>query len=127
MRLEVYLIILLPFLVKTSNITTELTVGTTTKTSTTEMNSTTEIENAKKKSKTGMIIMMSIAPGIVISVMSGKMIYSRRKKKCLLQNNQGMQAAGNDPTADACKGENSRMILFEAYKIFSHDTNHGDF
>ena len=106
MRLEVYLIILLPFLVKTSNITTELTVGTTTKTSTTEMNSTTEIENAKKKSKTGMIIMMSIAPGIVISVMSGKMIYSRRKKKCLLQNNQAMQAACNDPNADSSKGEN---------------------
>ena len=106
MRLEVYLLILLPFFVKTSNITTELTVGTTTKTSTTEMNSTTEIENAKKKSKTGMIIMMSIAPGIVISVMSGKMIYSHRKKKCLIQNNQGMQAACNDATADASKGEN---------------------
>ena len=108
MRLEVYLIILLPFLVKTSNITTELTVGTTTKTSTTEMNSTTEkteIENAKKKSKTGMITMMAIAPGIVISVMSGKMIYSHRKKKCILRNDQAMQAAGNDPTADAGKGE----------------------
>ena len=106
MRLELHLLILLPFFVKTSNITTQLSVGTTTKTSTTEMNSTTEIENAKKKSKTGMIIMMSIAPGIVISVMSGKMIYSHRKKKCLIQNNQGMQAACNDATADASKGEN---------------------
>ena len=99
-----YLLILLPFFVKTSNITTQLSVGTT-KTSTTEMISTTQIINAKKQSKTGMITMMSIAPGIVISVMSGKMIYSHRKKKCILRNDQAMQAAGNDPTADAGKGE----------------------
>ena len=94
------------------------------------MNSTTEkteIENAKKKSKSGMITMMAIAPGIVISVMSGKMIYSHRKKKCILQNDQGMQAAGNDLTVDASKGENSRKILFEAYKTLSHDSNYGDF
>ena len=109
MRLEVYLLILLPIFVKTSNITTQFSMSTTTKTTTTEMNSTTEkpeIENAKKKSKTGMITMMAIAPGIVISVMSGKMIYSHRKKKCLLQNDQDMQAACNDATADASKGEN---------------------
>jgi len=109
MRLEMYLLILLPTFVKTSNITTQLSVSATTKTTTTEMNSTTEIENVKKQSKTGMITMMSIAPGIAISVMSGKMIYSHRKKKCILQNDQGMQAAGNIQTAnDADKGEISR-------------------
>lgn len=124
-----YLSILLPLFVKTSNITTQISVVATTKTTTTGMDSTTEktaTENPKKQSKTGMITMMAIAPGIVISVMSGKMIYSHRKKKCILQNDQGMQAAGNDPTVDASKGENSKMILFEAYKTYSHDTNDDD-
>ena len=113
MKLEIFLLISLPFFAKTSNITTKLSVRTTTKTTTTEMNSTTEktvTENSKKQSKTGMITMMAIAPGIVISVMSGKMIYSRRQKKCLAQNCQAMQAAGNFQTADAAKGEVLRMF-----------------
>ena len=111
-----YLLILLPFFVKTSNITTQLSVGTTTKTTTTGMDSTTErtaTENPKKQSKTGMITMMAIAPGIVISIMSGKMIYSHRQKKCLAQNDQAMQAAGNVQTAkDADKGEIFRNLRF---------------
>ena len=113
MKLEIFLLILLPIFVKTSNTTTQFSVVTTTKITTTEMNSTTEktvTENSKKQSKTGMITMMAIAPGIVISVMSGKMIYSRRQKKCLAQNCQAMQAAGNFQTADAAKGEILRMF-----------------
>ena len=104
---------LLAIFVKTSNITTQLSVRTTTKITTIDMDSTTEktvTENSKKRSKTGMITMMAIAPGIVISVMSGKMIYSRRQKKCLVQNDQSMQAAGNVQIADAAKGETFKML-----------------
>ena len=77
------------------------------------MNSTTAntvTENLKKRSKTGMITMMAIAPGIVISVMSGKMIYSRRQKKCLVQNDHAMQADGYVQTADAAKGKILKML-----------------
>ena len=118
MKLEIHLLILLPAFVKTSNITTQLSVSSTTKPSTTETNSTTEKaleENSKKRNQTGMITMMAIAPGIVISVMSGQMIYSRRQKKCLAQNDQAMQSAGNVP--DTNKGEISKKPFFTLLKI----------
>ena len=111
MELEIFLLILLPIFVKTSNISTQLSVSSTTKTTTTEWTTEKTVEeSSKKQSKTGMITMMAIAPGIVISVMSGKMIYSRRQKKCLVQNDQAMQAAGNVQTADAAKGEILKML-----------------
>ena len=117
MKLKIYLLVLLPVFVKTSNITTQSSVISTTKSTTIETNSTTEKtleENSKNRNQTGMITMMAIAPGIVISVMSGKMIYSRRQKKCLARNDLAMQAAGHVP--DANKGEIGKKPIFLFYQ-----------
>ena len=56
-----------------------------------------ELDSVKKSNKMSIIPMIAIAPGIAISVMSGKMIYSRRQKKC---NNQCLQPAGDLPATE---------------------------
>ena len=56
-----------------------------------------ELNDVEKSNKMSMIPMIAIAPGIAISVMSGKMIYSRRQKKC---NNQCLQPTGDLPATE---------------------------
>ena len=56
-----------------------------------------ELNDVEKSNKMSMIPMIAIAPGIAISVMSGKMIYSRREKKC---NNQCLQPTGDLPATE---------------------------
>ena len=56
-----------------------------------------ELNDVEKSNKMSMIPMIAIAPGIAISVMSGKMIYSRREKKC---NNQCLQPSGELPATE---------------------------
>ena len=51
-----------------------------------------DLNAVEKSNKMSMISMIAIAPGIAISVMSGKMIYSRRQKK---SNDQCLQPAGH--------------------------------